>query len=160
MRYWIDGYNLLFRITKSYQGVKQEERKILRLINQWVTEAHHNATIVFDGRQKNMPEATRSNFQNLAVIYTAEGEKADAYILDEVIHSNDPSKEIVISSDRELTGKARQNGARIKSVEEFFSSLLKKRNKKKRAPEKDFKESDREIQRLLKIFEKDLPPAP
>ncbi len=152
MRYWIDGYNLLFRFAKSYKGVRENERKILFILNEWVTHNHLEATIVFDGRQKDPPEAIRTNLANLAVIYTPQHQTADDYILEEIAHSKEPSQDIVVSSDRELTGKAHQRGAKVKSVESFFKILTKKK-KKKSSSEKNFKESDAEIQRLRQIFE-------
>jgi len=153
MHYWIDGYNLLFRITKNYRDMKQNERKLLAALNQSILLLRYQATVVFDGREKDPPEALRRNFDALALIYTPHHQTADNYILEAVADSPDPSQETVVSSDYELLGKAKQRGAKIQTVEEFISKLVKKKQKKKIVSEKEFQESSSEIKRLLKIFE-------
>lgn len=146
MHYWIDGYNLLFRISKDYQAMKGNERKLLVAINEAMHRRHFQATVVFDGREKDPPEALRKNLDALAIIYTPYNQTADDYIL-----QNFSPNDTIVSSDRELTGKARQRGAQTLSVEQFVTRLLKK--KKKPSPEKTLQETDFQLQRLLKIFE-------
>ena len=153
MHYWIDGYNLLFRITKNYREMKQNERKLLAALNQSIILLKYQATVVFDGREKDPPEALRRNFDALALIYTPHHQTADDYILQAVAESADPSKETVVSSDNELLGKAKQRGAKVQTIEEFLSKLVKKKQKKKSSTEKVFQESSAELKRLLKIFE-------
>ncbi|HEX2580053.1 MAG TPA: NYN domain-containing protein [Rhabdochlamydiaceae bacterium] len=153
MHYWIDGYNLLFRITKNYRDMKQNERKLLAALNHSITLLRYQATVVFDGREKDPPEALRRNFDALALIYTPHHQTADDYILEALADAPDPSKETVVSSDYELLCKAKQRGARTQTIEEFLSKLVKKKHKKKAAQEKEFQESRSEIKRLLKIFE-------
>ncbi len=156
MHYWIDGYNLLFRITKNYREMKQNERKLLSALNQAIILLKYHATAVFDGREKDPPEALRRNFDALALIYTPHNQTADDYILEAVADSANPTKETVVSSDYELLSKAKQRGANILTIEEFLSRLVKKKQKKKAATEKVFQESSTELKRLLKIFEERL----
>jgi predicted RNA-binding protein with PIN domain len=153
VHYWIDGYNLLFRITKNYREMRQNERKLLSSLNQSIILLKYHATVVFDGREKDPPEALRRNFDALALIYTPHNQTADDYILEALSDSADPSKETVVSSDYELLGKAKQRGAHTLTIEEFLSRLVKKKQKKKASTEKDFQESSSELRRLLKIFE-------
>jgi predicted RNA-binding protein with PIN domain len=153
MHYWIDGYNLLFRITKNYREMKQNERKLLSTLNQSIILLKYNATVVFDGREKDPPEALRRNFDALALIYTPHNQTADDYILEALADSANPAKETVVSSDYELLGKAKQRGANVLTIEAFLARLVKKKQKKKAATEKIFQESSTELKRLLKIFE-------
>ncbi len=153
MHYWIDGYNLLFRITKNYREMKQNERKLLAALNQSIILLRYQATVVFDGREKDPPEALRRNFDALALIYTPHHQTADDYILEALADSADPAKETVVSSDYELLGKAKQRGAKVQTIEEFLAKLVKKKQKKKASKEKVFQESSSELKRLLKIFE-------
>jgi predicted RNA-binding protein with PIN domain len=157
MHYWVDGYNLLFRITKNYREMKDNERKLLAALNRSMLLLKYQATIVFDGREKDPPEALRKNFDSLAMIYTPHHQTADDYILEALSDASDPSKETVISSDMELLRKAKQRGAHTLTVEQFLAKLVKKKQKKK-TPEADktFKETDFQLQRLLKIFEERL----
>lgn len=153
MHYWIDGYNLLFRITKNYREMKENERKLLSTLNQSIILLKYNATVVFDGREKDPPEALRRNFDALALIYTPHNQTADDYILEALADSANPAKETVVSSDYELLGKAKQRGANVLTIEAFLARLVKKKQKKKAATEKIFQESSTELKRLLKIFE-------
>ncbi len=153
MHYWIDGYNLLFRITKSYREMKQNERKLLEALNRSITLLKYQVTIVFDGREKDPPEALRRNLDSLAMIYTAHNQTADDYILQAIADAANPAEEIVVSSDRELLRKAKQRGAGGQTVESFLSQLIRKKNKKKAQAEVIFKETSTELKRLLKIFE-------
>lgn len=156
MHYWIDGYNLLFRITKNYREMKAHERKLLSALNQSIILSKYQATVVFDGREKDPPEALRRNFDALALIYTPHHQTADDYILQAVNEASDPAHEVVVSSDYELLRKAKQKGAKVLTIEEFLSKLAKKKKKKKASPEKIFQETSSELQRLLKIFEERL----
>jgi uncharacterized protein len=151
MHYWIDGYNLLFRITKNYRSMKDNERKLLLALNNSLILLKYDATIVFDGREKDPPEALRKNLDSLAMIYTPHHQTADDYILESLTN---PSKETVISSDMELLRKAKQRGAHTLTVEQFLAQLVKKKKKKQPpAPDKTIQETDFQLQRLLKIFE-------
>jgi predicted RNA-binding protein with PIN domain len=158
MHYWIDGYNLLLRITKSYREMKQNEKKLLTALNRSIILLKYQATVVFDGREKDPPEALRRNLDSLAMIYTPHHQTADDYILQAIAESSNPSQEVVISSDLELLRKAKQRGAGGQTVEEFLSRLSRKKQKKKAiaAKEKVIQETSTEMKRLLKIFEERL----
>ncbi|MBS0648424.1 MAG: NYN domain-containing protein [Verrucomicrobia bacterium] len=158
MHYWIDGYNLLLRITKSYREMKQNEKKLLTALGRSIILLKYPATVVFDGREKDPPEALRRNLDSLAMIYTPHHQTADDYILQAIAESSNPSQEVVISSDLELLRKARQRGAGGQTVEEFLSRLSRKKQKKKAlaAKEKVIQETSTEMKRLLKIFEERL----
>jgi len=158
MHYWIDGYNLLFRITKSYREMKQNERKLLSALNRSITLLKYQVTVVFDGREKDPPEALRRNLDSLAMIYTPHHQTADDYILKAIADASNPAHEVVVSSDMELLRKAKQRGAKAQTVENFLSQLARKKQKKKNLPptEKIFQETSSELKRLLLIFEQKL----
>lgn len=151
--YWIDGYNLLFRLTKNYKTMKENERKLLLALNRSITLAKYQAVVIFDGREKDPPEALRRNLKSLTLIYTPHHQTADDYILEMIDLSSDPSKEVVVSSDLELLRKAKQRGAKTVTIEEFLTQLIKKKRKKKPLIEKEIQETSTEFNRLLKIFE-------
>ncbi len=151
MHYWIDGYNLLFRITKNYREMKENERKLLLALNRSMILLKYQVTIVLDGREKDPAEALRKNLDSLTLIYTPHHQTADDYIIQAITHSS--SQETVVSSDMELLRKAKQLGAHTLTVEKFLSQIVKQKKKKSPAPPKEIQETDSNLQRLLKIFE-------
>ena len=153
MHYWIDGYNFFFRLTKNYKSMKEQERALLEKLYLTMTRLNSPMTVVFDGREKDPPEALRRNLLSMSIVYTPEKQTADDYILEMLDHAKNPDQEMVISSDSELLRRAKQKGARTKTIEEFLNSLAQK--KSGLAEErKQTKESKAEFERLLKIFEK------
>lgn len=157
VHYWIDGYNLLFRLTKNYQELRQNERNILTSLNEAILQLNYSVTVILDGREKDPPEAVRRNLDSLALIYTPFHQTADDYILEMVDAASHPEKQTVVSSDLELLHKARQKGARGLTVEQFLSKLVHKKKKKKgEPPAKEFRDTQADLDRLLKIFERRL----
>jgi predicted RNA-binding protein with PIN domain len=154
MHYWIDGYNFFFRLTKSYRSMKEQERSLLEKLYQTMTQLNSPMTVVFDGREKDPPEALRRNLQSMNIIYTPAGQTADDYILERLEAAKNPDQEMVVSSDRELLRRSKQKGARTQTIEEFLKKIAHKKtassDERKRS-----KESSSEFARLLKIFEED-----
>lgn len=116
MHYYVDGYNLLFRLA----GARGESLQILRQqvifdLNEMVRAIGINLTLVFDSPNK---ERKRTYYQTLEIIYTDEEETADDLILLELSRRN-TRHEIVITSDKFLALQARSLGAKTQSVEEF-----------------------------------------
>jgi predicted RNA-binding protein with PIN domain len=148
--YWVDAYNLLFRLTKDYHIMRQQERSILLAINEIAARRNLPITLVFDGKHVNPSEAIRGNLADLTVIYTPKKQTADDYILQEVRGS---PEETVVSSDRELTGKARQRGCKILTIETFMAFLFKDRKRKNSSEKKKTHDTSANIERLRKTFE-------
>jgi predicted RNA-binding protein with PIN domain len=156
VHYWIDGYNLLFRLTKDYKTMRAQERSILLALNQAISHFKYSVTIVLDGREKDPPEAIRRNLDSLALIYTPHYQTADDYILEAIAASSHPEKEMVISSDLELLSRAKQRGAHGQTIEQFLAKLTRKKKKTSPAPDKEFHETSADFDRLLKEFERRL----
>ncbi len=157
MHYLIDGYNLFFRLTKNYAEMNTQKRDLLFALSKELTAHRLQATLVFDGREKAFSYALRKHLADLELIYTPAHQSADAYILEEVERAKAPSQLTVVSSDREVIGRAKQYGANILTIEAFLSLLFDRRKKKKERnqEEKEVRESPKEIERLRKIFEAD-----
>ena len=155
MHYWIDGYNLFFRLTKSYRALKKEERNLLETLCTLMTRLQSPLTVVFDGREKDPPEPLLRNLRALRIIYTPATQTADDYILEALDHISNPADEMVVSSDSELLRKAKQKGARTQTVEAFIRHLATP--KKSPAHErKQSQETSTQFTRLLAIFQKKL----
>src|SRR3569832_1913777 len=155
MHYLIDGYNFFFRLTKSYKSMKEQERSLLEKLYQTMLDLRSPMTVVFDGREKDPPEALRCNLHAMNIVYTPVHQTADDYILELLDHSKNPAQEMVISSDSELLRKAKQKGAGTQTIEAFIHKVTHPKTKnieeKKRT-----RESSHELERLLKLFEKKL----
>jgi predicted RNA-binding protein with PIN domain len=159
MRYLIDGYNLLFKLSTPAKSPLEKKRLLLiSELNEVVSLLKLNATIVFDGSMPLPATATRQHFDALEIVYTTAEQNADAYIIKEVELARRPSQITVITSDRSLTMQCRSLGAQAKSIHDFLAFIHKKKTKKRRisspATEGAFRDSETQIARYLKIFEK------
>ncbi len=118
----IDGYNLAHKIgIKITKDNLQQVRNDVRLkVSMLVSQKKCKATLVFDGR--GVMGATEQ-YHNVAVVFTASGETADAYIkkmIDEI-----PSKSTlcVVSSDNEILQYAKVSRAQTIRSENFLCDL-------------------------------------
>lgn len=153
MHYWIDGYNFFFRLTKNYKTMRAQERSLLEKLYQTMTSLNSPMTVVFDGREKDPPEALQRNLRAMNIVYTPATQTADNYILSMLNLAQNPAQEMVISSDRDLLRKSKQLGARTQTIEEFLTTITRKKSSSTEES-KQTKESSSEFARLLKIFEK------
>lgn len=150
MHFWIDGYNLLFYVAKGKMTLQQKREILLTTLSAFSL----NMTIVFDSASGDLGSG-RGYFRDLKIIYTKEGQTADQYICDEISNTFTPKQETVVTSDRELSERCKLLGAKVQNIPSFLEQLAKKKRKKKRKADKniDFRDSEQEIERLLKIFE-------
>ena len=155
MHYWIDGYNFLFRITKDYKTLQRQKNQILTHLEAFAATFHLHLTFIFDGKHKAPAEALRGHLRAVEIIYTPESQSADDFILEHIQYHSKPSQVTVVSSDREVSGKSKQFGAKTQTIQEFLSFLLTKEKKRKKEtkPLPSFKDTDFHIERLRKIFE-------
>lgn len=130
--------------------MREQERELLEKLYQTMRHLKSPMTVVFDGREKDPPEALLRNLRSMKIVYTPAKQTADEYILEMLEAVQNPDQEMVVSSDRELLRRAKQKGARIQTIEEFLKSLSSKKSIEER---KQTQESSAEFARLLKIFE-------
>jgi uncharacterized protein len=160
VHYFIDGYNLLFRLLGDPRPLQKNRQHIIALINESISKLKLNVTVVFDGARKGESENTRGHFDAIEVVYTSKTLSADEYILEEVQSSSRPSQEMIVTSDRDLARRCKNLGAKTQSIEGFIAWIEKKQKKSKakknESVQKAFKDSDSNVSRLLAIFEKRL----
>src|SRR5262245_23155228 len=125
MHYYIDGYNLMYRMMRAGDDLKRQRESIISPLNKKFQVLNINASIVFDA-QFHFGEGTRSHLLALEICFTDEGETADDYILDKLKASPNPRQETVITSDKRLSWRARRLLAHTQSVEEFLNALEKR----------------------------------
>ncbi len=145
MHYFIDGYNLLFRLPQQKLSFEKSREEVINSL----LGVKLSLTVVFDGGGGDRSERTHKG--PLEIVYTAKGQSADSYILEELSWIKKPGDHTVITSDKPLGLQCRQLGASVKSVPDFLEALYKKQAIKK--AEKPSKDNDKDLSRLLKIFQ-------
>ncbi len=162
MLYFIDGYNLLFRMFHSQDKLEKQRNIIISFLIKRITSLKGEVYLIFDGKYKNDEFEGRDYFDALNVIYTPKGQTADNYIIDRAEYSQQTSQITVISSDKALTGKCKALGCITQSIDAFLNQLLKKQKKPLPAFEiqDPFSDTRHNIERLQKIFEKKLKEQP
>lgn len=131
MHYYIDGYNLLFRLLKPGDDLKKQREQITIDLEAKTALLELDVTLVFDSHYQE-GDNTRSHLHNLEIIFTAAGETADAFILQEIKEAKNPSKHTVVTSDKTLARLCRLRLAKTEEVDEFISWLNKRYKSKKR----------------------------
>ena len=157
MRYLIDGYNLFFKIQQNVLPLQKKRENFLEDLDREIDALNMHATLVFDSNQDQAEVFPSSKkLQALEVVFSPKHLSADSYILE--LLTWDSHLTTLITSDRELALKATHLGARTQPIEDFIALLLRRRSKKEPKVEDKSKlrESNANLQRLLKIFEKRL----
>ncbi len=153
MQYWIDGYNLLFRLTHLKGSLEEKRTKLILELNAFAKASDLSFTLLFDAAHREESLAGRSHYDALEIIYTSSQKTADAYIVEKLESVRRPSDVCVVSSDKGLTSQVRAIGGQTLSLSEFCLFLSKKRVKKRAVGLLECSDSPREIERLRKIFE-------
>ena len=125
MHYFIDGYNLLFRVLKSGDNLKSKREEITKNLETKIDILKLDCTLVFDSHYQE-DDSTRSHYKSLEIVFTATGQTADEYILTELKQSKNPTQHTVITSDKILARLCRMRLSKTESVEEFLCWLNKR----------------------------------
>jgi len=115
VRILIDGHNALYAL--KIQGVSHAAQRSALL--RFVVELTPRAVVYFDARDAPQGglDSTREHGVNVVYCRTRE---ADAAILEAVRGADEPGALVVVSNDREVRGRAKQLGAQVARVNEFF----------------------------------------
>lgn len=131
MHYFIDGYNLMFRMSVTNETLQSEREKFIADLYEKIQVVSLDVTIVFDAQyQEGMGSRTHLDF--LEICFTDEGETADDYIINELGSTPNPREEIIVTSDNNLAWRARRMHAKTEPVEEFMRWLDHRYKKKKK----------------------------
>jgi uncharacterized protein len=132
MHYYIDGYNMLFRLHAG-DHLQSQREMIIQDLNQKIELVKIDVTLVFDSAFQ-IGDRSRSHFKHLEILFTAEGETADEFIIDELKRCLKPRQEIVVTSDKRLAWRARRRLAQTETVEGFLAWLNRCYKNKLRLP--------------------------
>lgn len=122
MHYYLDGYNLMFRLLRAGGDLKAKRSQIIKDIYQKSTLLDLKVTLVFDA-QYQPEEFSKGNFHQLEILYSNYGQTADECILSELKHVKTPHLYTVVTSDKKLAWLARLRHLKTETVEEFVCWL-------------------------------------
>lgn len=152
MYFYLDGYNLLFGLTNSKQTLATQRQQFIQFLQTQFAAHHIKGTLVFDGSHRREEESGLSYRHPLEIAFAPKGQSADAYIIEKVEAEAHRRQIIVVTNDRGLSLQARSLGATVQKNDAFVQFLKKKSMKKKKGG-KVIVETEKNITRLLKIFE-------
>lgn len=123
----VDGYNLLFKLKIKAKTLELSRNRVTFLLNTIAQERNLNLILIFDGKQEKGLGFSKKQVGVIEIIYTADGETADDYILDYIERNSNPAQFLVITTDRDLSIKVRRLGAECKDIDYLlFEHRLKK----------------------------------
>jgi len=136
MKYYIDGYNLLFKEAwaRSCSSLEEARARLIHELDTLANSLHKQITVVFDAPFQSGC-LRRGHFRSLEIIFTAKGQTADEF-LEELAEARG-NKIVIVTSDRVLARKVKYYHTKVEEVHEFIVRLRKKSFKK--APEKPVK---------------------
>ncbi len=156
MHYIIDGYNLFFWEEDVCHPIEKKRNDFIHSLNQRFERECLKATLIFDGH-KTLAHFFPSTYKlsSIEVIFSPKNLTADDYILEYFKLQKQPQDIVIVTSDLELSQRAKRLGAKTKTVESFLKILLKRKSKrdKEKNEKKQVIETTAQFERLLKAFE-------
>jgi predicted RNA-binding protein with PIN domain len=150
MYYLIDGYNLIFSLIESKESLQTLRQKVIQTLQKQFAKRKISGMLVFDGAHKRDEESGLSYPSPLIVAYAPKGQSADEYIVEKLEISKNPKQITVVTNDKGLARHAKSAGAKVQINDEFIFWLHKK---KKKTNSTESKDTQQNLDRLLKIFE-------
>jgi predicted RNA-binding protein with PIN domain len=136
MHYIIDGYNLFFYLFgTSSQDFKSQRQSLIQSMNAKIEFLSLDVSLVFDSYLA-PGDGSRSHYHHLEILFTPEGITADDYIIQHLKNSRDPSKELLVTNDKELARRAKHLSAGTQSIDHFLNWLDRRYSNKKRGKSK------------------------
>ncbi len=117
-RVLVDGHNAMHRLGIADGPQKPRREEIVRRVG----AIARTATVYFDAHRGTGEPQANTQMGSVRVVYCYDAE-ADHEILTAVRDADDPRALLVVSDDREVTGKSRQLGARASTVADFFGRV-------------------------------------
>jgi predicted RNA-binding protein with PIN domain len=111
----IDGYNV---IGIQHGDVEAERERFVEALIGYRKRTGHDITVVFDGWRGGSLKPSRTTSGGVTVMYSAHGQTADALI--KKIIAEDDKHWIVVSSDRDIQGRAWAGGSVPIESEQFL----------------------------------------
>lgn len=122
MRYLIDGHNLIGRLPDISLRDPDDELALIERLHVYAQRTRKPIAVVFDAGINYVPPQ-RPTYSDVRASYARQGQTADQLILNRVKKAHNPREMTVVTSDRELAGKARAAGALVMTAEEFMEAM-------------------------------------
>ena len=135
MRYLIDGYNLLFRLSPSFNSLSDTRSSILKDLGEKTSHLGLDVLVIFDAHYRAEMES-RFFSNSIEVCFTSYGQTADEWILEAVSYNRQAKQITVVTSDKRFAVKVRDLNAKTESVESFISKISKRVEKRKKIKNK------------------------
>lgn len=130
MKYYLDGYNLLF----SENGKKERGKNLEHARHKLISELNLSAEIlqlsiivVFDGDSDLIFSC--NHFRAIEIIYTSSNLSADAFLVNLIEEQSNPKLYTIVSNDKSLQRLCRLQGARTQSTKEFLQYITHRMRK-------------------------------
>lgn len=135
MKYYVDGYNYIFRHLDLKKNLQSQREALIYDLNQKAALLHLTIIIVFDAHYQAGDEAI-THYKHIKIIYTAEHESADDYILKKLSSVSSPKQYTLVTSDNSLSRKARVEHVHTESIDEFIEWINKRYQSRLQCPKK------------------------
>lgn len=156
MRYFLDGYNLFFKLCDEVLPIDQKKQEWLGSFCKLLQLADLNVLIVFDASPSSPPATTgREYFGKVEVVYSPRGMDADTFLIELCRGVQFASQVTVVSEDRKLLKKIKDTGSIPMELKDFFN-LIREKTQILDTDDKKNRFSQREQKRWKEIFEKRL----
>lgn len=123
MEYYIDGHNLIPKISGIRLSDDNDEEELLERLQEYTRLSRRNCTVFFDKAPEN--QSRDSSYGTLHVVYVTHHIKADEEIIARVnkLGRNRAREITVVSSDQHVQWQCRQVGAGVITSEHFASDM-------------------------------------
>ena len=121
----LDGYNVIHRVpeleSRLVSGLDRARQALIVRCAEWFRRRGdiQQLRIVFDG-DSSVGHDAHEMVHGIRVVYSETGETADERILSMLGDTHPPQAYVVVSDDREVTGRSRRQGASVMSAAAFF----------------------------------------
>jgi uncharacterized protein len=105
----IDGYNLIGAEGGLYGALEHKRNRLIQQLAAYEKRKGFNLILVFDGWRSGRPAETKEKHDNVWVLYSRAGEKADSVIVR--LAREKGSGCVVVTSDREIARAVERFGA-------------------------------------------------
>ena len=151
----IDGWNVCWKIPEIAEiiptNLSLARQKFNALIKNYFQKKSSIYKIIYDGQPGII--SSKYELRGQDIQFSKNPQSADQKILNFLKIQKKPSLWTIISSDRELTGRAKNTGVNVISSEQFISKLMKGKNNEVVDPKKENPNlSKNEINDWINIF--------
>lgn len=129
---------MLFKGKQSFKDLQTERESLLQELNHKAFLLNLNISIIFDAAYQEGGR-NRTHFNSLEIVYTAQGESADEYLIDMVAELRNVRQIIIVTNDKILASHLRHYSVKIETVEHFTQWVNRSYIKRLNTPPKEKK---------------------